>query len=248
MTDIAPQIMEPPALADGEPEAQSLLRKRIFRAALGACAVLFAAPYLLTLLYIFVEPPFSALMLRQALAGERVTYEWRDLDRISPNLVTQIIAAEDGRFCSHHGVDWWAIDRAAFAVIGGKAKGGASTVAMQTAKNLFLWSEPAALRKPFEIPLATFMDFALGKSRMMEIYLNIVEWGPGVFGAEAAAQHHFGKSASELTPQEAAQLAAALPNPILRDAGNPSPRMLAFAHRLRMRALNERGNSACVLD
>ncbi len=133
-------------------------------------------------------------------------------------------------------------------MVDGKPKGGGSTITMQTAKNLFLWSRPAILRKPFEIPLAAFMDLALGKSRVIEIYLNIVEWGPGVYGAEAAAQHHFGKSAANLTPQEAAQLAAALPNPKRRNAGNPGPRTMAFARRLRMKALRERGDSVCVLD
>ena len=162
-------------------------------------------------------------MLRQALAGRGAEYEWRDLDRISPNLVIQVIAAEDGRYCSHWGVDWSALDAAADAFAEGRAKGGGSTISMQAAKNLFLWNRPAFLRKPFELPLATYMDFVLGKQRLMEIYLNIVEWAPGVYGAEAAARHHFGKSADELDPQEAAQLAAALPNPKRRNAGRPRP-------------------------
>ena len=248
MTDIAPQILEPPGIPASEEKEQSPLRQRIFRLSLIAFAVFFFAPYVLTILYILVDPPFSALMLRQALTGGPVTYEWRDLDQISPNLIAQVIAAEDGRFCKHYGVDWTALDRAADAVVDGKPKGGGSTITMQTAKNLFLWNRPAILRKPFEIPLASFMDFALGKQRVIEIYLNIVEWGPGVFGAEAAAQHHFGKSAGDLTPQEAAQLAAALPNPKRRNAGKPGPRTMAFAHRLRMRAARERGDSFCVLD
>lgn len=230
--------------AAGAPQARSIFLK----ASLIALAAFFLAPYLLTALYVFIDPPFSALMLRQALTGGQAAYEWRDLDQISPNLIAQVIAAEDGRFCKHHGVDWTALDRAADAVVDGKPKGGGSTITMQTAKNLFLWNRPAILRKPFEIPLAAFMDLALGKSRVIEIYLNIVEWGPGVYGAEAAAQHHFGKSAADLTPQEAAQLAAALPNPKRRNAGNPGPRTMALAQRLRMKALRERGDSVCVLD
>jgi monofunctional glycosyltransferase len=228
----------------GAPHARSI----VLKASLIAFAAFFLAPYLLTALYVFIDPPFSTLMLRQTLTGGPAAYEWRDLDQISPNLIAQIIAAEDGRFCKHHGVDWTALDRAADAVVDGKPKGGGSTITMERAKNLFLWNRPAILRKPFEIPLAAFMDFALGKSRVIEIYLNIVEWGPGVYGAEAAAQHHFGKSAAGLTPQEAAQLAAALPNPKRRNAGNPGPRTMAFAHRLRMKALRERGDSVCVLD
>ena len=165
-----------------------------------AFTVLFFAPYYLTCLYIIVDPPISAFMLRQALAGRGAEYEWRDLDRISPNLVIQVIAAEDGRYCSHWGVDWSALDAAADAFAEGRAKGGGSTISMQAAKNLFLWNRPAFLRKPIELPLATYMDFVLGKQRLMEIYLNIVEWAPGVYGAEAAARHHFGKSAEELDP------------------------------------------------
>jgi monofunctional biosynthetic peptidoglycan transglycosylase len=248
MTDIAPQVLQPDGIPSGEQKEKGSPRRRIFRAGLIACAALFIAPYLLTLLYAFIDPPFSALMLRQALTAAPVNYEWRDLDQISPNLIAQVIAAEDGRFCKHHGVDWTALDRAADAVVDGKPKGGGSTITMQTAKNLFLWNRPALLRKPFEIPLATFMDFALGKQRLIEIYLNIVEWAPGVYGAEAAAQHHFGKSADDLTPQEAALLAAALPNPKRRNAGNPGPRTMAFAQRLRMKAVRERGDSVCVLD
>ena len=248
MTDIAPQVLEPAGISPGEEKERSSPRRRYFRAALIAFAVLFLAPYLLTILTLFIDPPFSAMMARQALTGGPVAYEWRDLDQISPNLIAQVIAAEDGRFCTHHGVDWTALDRAAGAVVDGKPKGGGSTITMQTAKNLFLWNRPAVLRKPFEIPLAAFMDVTLGKSRVLEVYLNIVEWAPGVYGAEAAAQHHFGKSADDLSPQEAAQLAAALPNPKRRDAGNPGPRTMAFARRLRLKAVRERGDSFCVLD
>lgn len=248
MTDIAPQILEPPAETAPEEQRQRPRLRRIFRVALILFLVFFFTPYLLTILLIFIDPPFSGLMARQALTGGEVQYEWRDLDQISPNLIAQIIAAEDGRFCTHHGVDWSALDRAADAVVDGKAKGGGSTITMQTAKNMFLWNRPAMLRKPFEIPLAMFMDFTLGKERVIEIYLNIVEWGPGVYGAEAAAQHHFRKSADDLSPQEAAQLAAALPNPKRRNAGKPGPKTMAFARKLRLRAMRERGDSICVLD
>ncbi len=248
MTDFAPQVLEPSGVSPAERDERALRRWRIVRLAAAAAAVFILAPYLLTVVYIFADPPFSALMLRQALTGGSVTYEWRDLDRISPNLIAQVITSEDARFCQHHGVDWTALDKAVDAAADGKPKGGGSTITMQTAKNLFLWNRPAILRKPFEIPLATFMDFALGKQRIMEIYLNIVEWAPGVYGAEAAARHHFGKSADDLTPQDAAQLAAALPNPKRRNAGNPGPRTEALANRLRARAQRERGDSVCVLD
>jgi monofunctional biosynthetic peptidoglycan transglycosylase len=210
--------------------------------------VFFYAPYYLTCLYILADPPFSAHMLRRALTLRSVNYAWRDLDRISPSLVAQVVAAEDGRYCEHWGVDWDALDAAAGAFAGGRAKGGGSTISMQTAKNLFLWNRPAVLRKPFEIPLAYYMDFVLGKRRLMEIYLNIVEWAPGVYGAEAAARYHFHKSAASLTAQEAAQLAAALPNPKRRNAGRPGPRVFAFAERIRARAARQRRGTTCVLS
>jgi monofunctional biosynthetic peptidoglycan transglycosylase len=244
MTELVPAALKPL----GEQEKKGAAVRLVFRLVLLAFAAFLLAPYLLTCVYIFVDPPFSALMLRQGLAGRDITYEWRDLDQISPNLIAQVIAAEDSRFCKHHGVDWTALNKAADALAEGKPKGGASTISMQAAKNLFLWNNPAVLRKPFEIPLAYFMDFVLGKQRLLEIYLNIVEWAPGIFGAEAAARHHFDTTAADLTPQEAAQLAAALPNPKRRNAGRPGPRTAALANRLRARALRERGDSVCVLD
>ena len=248
MTDFAPPVSEQPAVLPEKRKEQEPWRRRLARAALIAFAAFVFLPYLLTVLYVFANPPFSALMLRQMLRGHGVTYEWRDLDQISPNLIAQVITSEDARFCKHWGVDWKALDKALDAAAEGKPKGGASTITMQTAKNLFLWNRPALLRKPFEIPLAYFTDFVLGKQRVVEIYLNTAEWAPGVFGAEAAAWHHFDKSANDLTAQEAAQLAAALPNPKRRDAGRPGPRTIAAANRLRRRATRERGDSLCVLD
>ena len=242
MTEAAGGISEPDAGA-----RPRLSMGRVWRWVAYAFTALFFAPYYLTCLYILIDPPISAFMLRQALAGRHIAYEWRDLGRISPNLVRQVIASEDGRYCRHWGVDWSALDMAAGAVAKGRAKGGGSTISMQAAKNLFLWNRPAFLRKPFELPLAMYMDFVLGKERLMEIYLNIVEWAPGVYGAEAAAQHHFGKSADELDRQEAAQLAAALPNPKRRNAGRPGPRVFALAERLRARAARERNVAKCVL-
>ncbi|MGO9807176.1 MAG: monofunctional biosynthetic peptidoglycan transglycosylase [Rhodomicrobium sp.] len=243
MTEAATRISGPPNVR----AKASLTAGRTLRWGGIAFTVFFFAPYYLICLYIFVDPPVSAFMLRHALSGHRIDYEWRDLGRISPNLVKQVIAAEDGRYCKHWGVDWSSLDRAADAFAEGRPKGGGSTIPMQTAKNLFLWNKPAFLRKPFELPLAYYMDFVLGKRRLMEIYLNIVEWAPGIYGAEAAAQHHFHKSASQLTPQEAAQLAAALPNPRRRNAGRPGPQVFALAERLRARAARERGVAYCVL-
>ncbi|MGO9471910.1 MAG: monofunctional biosynthetic peptidoglycan transglycosylase [Rhodomicrobium sp.] len=243
MTEVATPISATPA----PPAVASFTPGRILRWAAMGLAVLVLAPYYLTCLYILVDPPVSAAMARRALLGRGIDYEWRDLGQISPALVRQVIASEDGRFCQHWGVDWSALDSAADAFAEGRAKGGGSTIPMQTAKNLFLWNKPAWLRKPFEIPLAYYMDFVLGKRRVMEIYLNIVEWAPGVYGAEAAARHHFGRSAASLNAQEAAQLAAALPNPKRRNAGRPGPRVYALAERLKARAAAQRAGAYCVL-
>lgn len=234
------------AAAARRPGARFSPRRLLRWAAIGFC-LFFFLPYYLTCLYTLMDPPVSSIMLRKALLGRGIGYRWRDLSQISPALIVQVIAAEDGRFCRHWGVDWSALDRAADAFAEGRPKGGGSTITMQTAKNLFLWNKPAFLRKPFEIPLAYYMDFVLGKRRVMEIYLNIVEWAPGVYGAEAAARYHFHKSAHELNGQEAAQLAAALPNPRRRNAGRPGPRVFALAQRLRARAAAQRRNAGCVL-
>lgn len=220
-------------------------RAKVLRIVAVAIAAFLLIPYAVTPFFMLIDPPTSAFILRDKLSGRSTKHIWRDLEQISPNLATQVIVSEDSRFCEHWGVDWEAIDDAIDASENGRPR-GASTIPMQTAKNLFLWNRPAYLRKIFEIPLAYYMDFVLGKRRMIEIYLNIAEWAPGVFGAEAAARHHFGKSASQLTMQEAAQLAAALPNPKRRSAGRPAAGTFALANRLRLRAARERSSAACV--
>src|SRR6185436_4995918 len=117
-----------------------------------------------------------------------------------------VIASEDGRFCQHHGVDWDEIEEAIERARDGIPRGG-STISMQVVKNLFLWPSKSYVRKALEFPLTFAIEMAWSKPRILEIYLNIAEWGPGVFGAEAAARYHFGKSAATLTPSQAALLA-----------------------------------------
>ena len=144
---------------------------------------------------------------------------------MSPNLARAVVGSEDARFCGHNGVDWIEFQDAFGGTFedGEAPTRGASTISMQTAKNMFLWDKGGSgIRKIFEIPLALWMDLIWTKHRMLEVYLNIVEWAPGIYGAEAASQFHFKKSASKLTKREAALLAAVLPNPIKRNAGKPS--------------------------
>jgi len=202
-------------------------------------------PLITTLLYAFVPVPITNLMIVRLIAGHGLHKTWRSLDDISEDLPRAVIASEDQRFCAHHGVDWAQLMDATH---GGKKRPsrGASTISMQVAKNIYLWEGHSYIRKGLEIPLAIYMDAVLSKRRMMEIYLNIVEWAPGVYGAEAAAQLHFGKPASRLNAAESALLAASLPNPIKRIAGRPSPLVLVRANHIRKNMVGTDFLVACL--
>lgn len=222
--------------------------RRALRWALYGLGFLIAWPIVMTLVYAVVAPPVSNVMLLRALGGAGIDRQWASLEEISPWLPRAVIASEDARFCAHNGVDWIefqnviddALDKDEAPVR------GASTIPMQTAKNLFLWDGRFAIRKALELPLAMWMDLIWSKRRMIEVYLNIVEWAPGVYGAEAAARHHFGKSAKNLTKTEAARLAAVLPNPIRRNAGKPSKGVRAIASRILVRMAGIGPYLACL--
>jgi monofunctional biosynthetic peptidoglycan transglycosylase len=190
--------------------------------------------------------PVSTLMLGRWLSGRSVTRAAVPLELVSPALPIAVIASEDNRFCRHRGVDWGALREVVENADEDGPSRGASTVPMQTAKNLFLWPGRSFLRKALELPIALWLDLVWSKRRMMENYLNIAEWGEGLFGAEAAARRYFGKSARELSRREAALLATALPNPILRNPGRPSPRHRALANRLLGRMELAASLSGCV--
>lgn len=195
-----------------------------------------------------VTPP-STLMLWRWVTLRPVERQVVPIARVSPNLVNAIVAAEDGRYCAHRGVDWDALRAVVEEADEEGPARGASTVAMQTAKNVFLWHGGAYglsyLRKGLEIPLALGLDALWGKTRLMEVYLNVAEWGDGVFGAEAAARKHFNKSAADLTPREAALLAAALPLPRMRDPRRPTGRFARLAGVVQRRAAGA-GPVTCV--
>ncbi|MBZ0216773.1 MAG: monofunctional biosynthetic peptidoglycan transglycosylase, partial [Fimbriimonadaceae bacterium] len=206
------------------------------------------APFILIIFYSFVAPPVSALMVWRWAAGSSIDYQWLKMEEIAPILPATIIMTEDARYCSHWGVDWDAVQDAIETAESGDQVRGASTISMQTVKNLFLWPTRSYVRKGLEVPLAYFADFVWGKTRMMEIYLNIVEWAPGIYGAAAAAHHHFDTTASQLTDVQAARLAAILPSPLSRSAGSPGD----GTRRLSRRAL-ARGREAapwitCITD
>ncbi len=207
--------------------------------------ILITWPLVMTLVYGVVPVPFSNLMIFRLVRGYGLSKNWVSYASMSPNLSRAVLASEDQRFCSHRGIDWIEFQDALDGGDEGPSR-GASTISMQVAKNMFLWEGRSFIRKGLEMPLALYMDGVLTKRRMMEIYLNIVEWGPGIYGAEAAAQHHFGKSAGKLTQREAALLAAVLPNPIKRDAGHPSAKVRAIASRIQNNMDSMDGYLACL--
>ncbi len=179
-------------------------------------------PTALILLYRVVPPPITPLMVLRLVQGEGLSKDWRPLAAISPMLPKAVIASEDNRFCEHHGFDWTELGQQANRAWSGKATRGASTITMQVAKNILLWPGRDPVRKLLEAVLTPQIELLWNKRRIIEVYLNVAETGPGLYGAEAAAQHYFGKPASGLTSREAALIAAVLPNPRLWSPQRPT--------------------------
>jgi monofunctional biosynthetic peptidoglycan transglycosylase len=225
----------------------SLVRRALSAVRIVALTVAFllVLPYLLTPLY-WVVNPVSTLMLGRWATGQRVQRTVVSLERMGPYLPVTVVVAEDARFCSHHGLDFQEIKEVLDDAQEGGELRGASTITQQTVKNLFLWPSRSYFRKALEVPLAIWFDLILPKRRIMEIYLNIAEWGPdGVFGAQAAARRAFDKPAATLTPREAALLAASLPNPVARDPSRPGPGLNRLANLYQARAAKAAG-ADCV--
>jgi len=194
--------------------------------------------------------PGSILMVQRSFGPAEIRRDWTRLKDISPHLVRAVIAAEDSKFCAHRGIDTEAIKKALDERAAGKGLRGASTITQQTAKNAFLWNGGGLARKGAEAWFALLIDFSWGKRRVMEQYLNLAEWGDGLFGAEAAAQARFGKPASALTRREAAMLAAVLPSPNKWRLDPPGPyvRKRTGTIEARMRVVAGEKLAACVLD
>ena len=219
---------------------------RALRTAAIAILAVLLLPYLITPLYGVINP-VSTVMLWRRLSGARVERHFVPIARISPSLPLAVIIAEDGRFCSHHGVDFAEIREAIAEADDLDEMRGGSTITQQVAKNLFLWSGRSIVRKALEFPLALWIDLVLSKRRVLEIYLNIAEWGPtGEFGVEAGAQRAFGKSARDLSRYQAALLAATLPNPVERNARQPGPGLRRLAGLYDARAARAPTAAACV--
>jgi len=227
------------------------MARRRFSFAMLARGVVFAGLALLVLflglvaLYA-VARPVSTLMLGRMVVGKSYERTYVRLADVAPVAVASVIASEDDRFCQNDGVDWDALHE----VLRGAGKNGpsrgASTITMQTAKNLFLWPGRSAIRKGIEIGAALVLGEVWSKARTIEVYLNIAEWGDGVFGIEAAAERYFHKRASQLDAREAALLATSLPNPIKRNAARPSPMQRILAARIVARANDTADRLDCL--
>ena len=226
------------------------LWRRILLALLLTGVAVFVLFHVYALILRLAPNPGTLLMTQRAMQGQEVERDWVSLDRISPRLVYAVIAAEDAKFCTHGGIDWDAIEQARDdnAKNPGKRRRGGSTISQQTAKNVFFWNGGGMPRKAGEAWMTYVIETVWGKRRIMEMYLNVAEWGDGLFGAEAAAQARFGKSAADLTEREAALLAAVLPSPNKWSADNPGPyvRRRASSIQGRMRVVANEGYAACV--
>lgn len=219
---------------------------RYLRIPLVVLALLAAIPLVLTPVYLFVQP-ISVPMLERYLTGRPVVRTWRDIDAISDRLKASVILSEDGQFCRHWGVDISALRAEIDNYLSGQRARGASTLTMQVARNLFLWNDPDPLRKALEVPLALYIDLVMPKKRIMEIYLNIAEWGPeGEFGVAAGSERAFGREPQNLDWRTASLLAVTLPNPLVRNPARPNAGLQRVAGIVEQRARFYGERASCV--
>lgn len=203
----------------------------LWRIFLYSMVAFLASSIFFVILYKYVDPPLTPLMVirsvQQGWNGHhvKISNEWRDLDQISANLQLAVVASEDNLFLTHHGFDFESIEKARDynRKKQGQKMRGASTISQQTAKNVFLWPHRSWLRKGLEVYFTVLIEFVWGKKRILEVYLNVIEMGKGIYGAEAVSGYAFGKPAKNLTRSESALIAAILPNPLKWDIKTPSP-------------------------
>jgi monofunctional biosynthetic peptidoglycan transglycosylase len=212
--------------------------------------VVWVGPVLAVAVYRFVPVPLTYLMVQRVFEGQGFQRKWTPIEDISPDLVRAVMAGEDARFCEHFGFDFNAIRKAMAYNQNGKRIRGGSTISQQTAKNVFLWPRRDWVRKGLEAYFTVLIEIGWGKRRIMEVYLNSIEWGPGIYGAEAAARANFGVSAKDLTAAQAARLAAIVPKPLSWKAARPGPYVQRRSGSIRRNAAAVRGQglAACVLD
>ncbi|WCR55833.1 monofunctional biosynthetic peptidoglycan transglycosylase [Bartonella clarridgeiae] len=218
---------------------------RVMHYVISLFVFLFLCPIVLLLIYRldFVHP-VSILMIRDWVSNKRYERKWVTLSDIAFSVSSGVIMSEDGQFCRHSGVDWaMLID---ILKTDSKPFRGGSTINMQMIKNLFLWSNRSYIRKIIEIPYSIIADLILSKKRIIEIYLNIAEWGPGIYGIEAAAFYYFQKSARHLTLQQAAALVASLPNPYWRNPCQPTDNFITLTRLIEKRIRFSRAYTRCI--
>ena len=223
---------------------------RLFRAILVFLLIFgLVGPVAVTAIYRFAPPPLTWLMVQRVFEGRGFHRTWVPLEAISPKLVRAAIGAEDARFCEHHGFDFQAIEKAMASNAKGRKLRGGSTISQQTAKNVFLWPGRSYVRKGLEAYFTVLIEVIWGKRRIMEVYLNSIEWGPGVYGAEAAARANFGVSAAQLSAPQAARLAAILPSPLKWQAARPGPYVQKRSGKITRAAgaVRRDGLAGCVL-
>ena len=211
------------------------LMRWLWRGFLVVLALAVLLPPAALALYRYVAPPVTPLMLIRSAEGLPIRQAWRPLDRISPRIQAAVVAAEDSRFCLHAGFDWEAISKDLAANERGGRLRGASTISQQTAKNLLLWPDRSWIRKGAEAYVTFLMEALWPKARILEVYLNIIEWGPGLYGIEAASETYFGSDNMALTPQRAALLASVLPNPRRWSPAKPTAYIEQYAHTIAAR-------------
>lgn len=208
------------------------LKKRIGRVARNLLLFFFFSTIIMVVIYRFVPVYVTPLMfirsVQQVTSGKRAVWKhkWVPLEEISPHLPMAVIASEDNRFAEHHGFDFEEIEKAMKENSTRKKHRGASTISQQTAKNVFLWPQSSWVRKGFEVYFTTLIELLWSKERIMEVYLNSIEMGYGLYGAEVTAKYHFHTTAKKLTRGKCALIAASLPNPIRFNSGKPSAYML----------------------
>lgn len=222
------------------------LRTWLFRGVIGLF-LLGILPLGLTLVYAVPQVrPVSTLIILDLAMLRGYDRRWVALEDMGPNIVDAVMMSEDGQFCRHRGIDVGEFRALVEEALAGQATRGGSTITMQTVKNLYLWHGRSFVRKAIELPLAIYFDAVLSKKRIMEIYLNIAEWAPGVYGAEAGARHHFGVGVNQLTRRQAALMAVTLPNPAARDPANPTANLNRVANTIERRARGAGGYVACL--
>jgi monofunctional biosynthetic peptidoglycan transglycosylase len=206
---------------------------RARRALVLAVAGFFTLSIGLVVVYRFLPPPLTPLMVIRLVEGEGLRKDWVPYAEVSPQVFRAVIAAEDTRFCQHYGFDLKSIEEAWTANRKGRRLRGASTITMQTSKNLFLWPGRDPLRKGLEAWFTVLLELFWDKRRILEVYVNIVEFGPGIYGIEAAAQAYYKKPAKDLSAGEAARLAAVLPSPLRRTPMKPGSQLARIRGEMR---------------